>query len=153
MSLSHISVLGTESYQYDKSPALSTGLPLEVMSWIRDRVRARVYASFAVQPPTGAYRGVHTQLTAVKVSDHASRAMKGALLQFAPVLEYCLLREYPYAMHGIFPKEESSILYEALIIDLTEMVFGYNGVDRLIVKAFLELYRKHATQRSSGRTH
>lgn len=153
MGLSHISILGAESYQHERNPALSTCLSLEVMSWIRDRVRARAYASFAAQPPTGAYRGVRTQLTAVKVSDHASRAMRGALLQFAPVLEYCLLREYPYAMHGIFPKKESTVLYEALIIELTEMVFGYNGVDRPIVKAFLELYRKHATQRSSERTH
>lgn len=127
-------------------------VPLDVMMTYRSTIRAQALAAFKSQPPTRVYLDMEAALTAIPVKDPSRAAMRAALLRYAPMLESCLLQYYPQATAGILPKHGTDAHHQLVII-LTEMIFGHNGVDRPIVEAFLGFYRRYATNKSSASTY
>lgn len=122
-----------------------SNLPAMTFFVYRDHMHRRAQAVFNSQPPTQVYRAIQAALTSTNISDTKFRAMRNALLKFASLLEAHLLRDYPAAMYGTFPLVGTPE-YRVLVTTLADTVFGYDGPDRPIVEAFLELYRKHATE-------
>lgn len=127
--------------------SLTQSLHLPAMTFFayRDHMRRRAQAVFYSQPPTRVYRLVEAELTSTSILDVEFRAMRNALLRFVSLLEVYLLQEYSAAMYGNFPLVGTPE-YKVLVSTLAEVVFGYDGPDRPVVEAFLEIYRKHATE-------